>query len=139
MSKPRARRATALPIAPMPTMPSVAPYTSDPSHSPGCQRPQLPARVSASDATTCRATASISANARSAVVSSSTFGVLDTSTSRPEHVATSTLLYPTAMFATTFSVGAAFSSAASTRSEIIVMTATHPSARAASSSGAGGS
>ena len=70
MRKPIARRAIALPMRPMPTMPSVASYTSTPRNRNGVQPWYLPARRKRSASGSRRAAASMSANAPSAVVSS---------------------------------------------------------------------
>src|SRR3989304_991268 len=51
MSKPRARRATARPMAPRPTMPSVAPWTSRPRRNAGRQSGQRPPRTPGSPPT----------------------------------------------------------------------------------------
>src|SRR5579872_970285 len=78
------------------------------------QPPQRPERISLSPSTSRRAVTMSSANARSAVVSSSTPGVLVMITPAAVPAATSRLSKPTATLATIFTVG----SAASTRASI---------------------
>ena len=92
---PSARRATAEPIRPIPTMPSVAPLNSSPSRKSGSQL-QPPPRIARSASGSRRAALSISAHARSAVASVSTPGVLPTGTPRSLAAARSTLSTPTA-------------------------------------------
>ncbi len=89
IEKPLARRATAEPIRPMPTMPSVAPCTSAPRNWSQAQRPHLPSRSQRSDSVTRRAVAISSAQAMSAVASVSTSGVLVTGMPRAVQAATS--------------------------------------------------
>ena len=78
MPNPAARRATARPMRPYPTIPRVAPCTSTPRKSPMWKPVQRPARRSASASDARRHAARMRRNARSAVVSSSTPGVLHT-------------------------------------------------------------
>ena len=78
MSKPRARRATACPIRPMPTMPSVLPLTAAPARWFDCEPGNTPERTTRSPSTIRRATASSSPNAISAVASVTTAGMLVT-------------------------------------------------------------
>ena len=82
MPKPRARRATAVPMAPMPTMPSVAPATARPSSCVGPHTVHPPLRTRRSPSPRRRAAASSRAKARSAVASVSTPGVLVSTTRR---------------------------------------------------------
>ncbi len=86
--------------------PSVAPYTSCPSKTVSPQVFHLPARVYRSPSTTRRAAAIINANAKSAVVSVSTPGVLPTAIPRCVAAGTSMLSKPTAQLLTTLSLGA---------------------------------
>ena len=78
MSKPSARWATARAIRPKPTSPSVAPCTSRARCVPNPHPVHRPSRRSRSASEARRVAARISRNARSAVVSSSTPGVLQT-------------------------------------------------------------
>ena len=96
MSNPEARRATARPIRPSPTIPSVAPLTAAPRYCPGSHVSQSPSRTAAIASGSLRAAASSSANVRSAVASVSTSGVLPTGMPRAEAASRSTLSYPTA-------------------------------------------
>ena len=75
---PVARRATARPMRPIPTMPSVIPVTEAPSICVGPQPCHAPARTRRSPSPMRRATARIRAIVRSAVASVSTPGVLVT-------------------------------------------------------------
>ena len=116
MPKPSARRATASPIRPRPTIPSVAP--GEVRAEPGRGLPRAPARPRAPAAAPSgirRASASSSAKARSAVASVSTSGVLPTGMPRSAAASRSMLSVPTAMFAIAFRSGQASSSSASTR------------------------
>src|SRR5438874_2600130 len=94
IAKPWARRATASPIRPMPTMPSVAPWTSCPVNMKGVQPRYLPARRKRSASPSRRAVARSRANAPSAVVSSSIPGANVTGMPRSLAAATSMLSYP---------------------------------------------
>ena len=78
MSKPRARRATACPMRPMPTSPSVLPATPVPARWLDCEPGNTPERTTLSPSTIRRATASINPKARSAVASVTTAGMLVT-------------------------------------------------------------
>jgi len=78
MPNPAARRATARPMRPKPTMPRVFPDTSRPRNRKGAQSLNFPSRTLLSPSTTRRATARMSVKARSAVASVSTPGVLET-------------------------------------------------------------
>ena len=78
MPNARARRATARPIRPRPTMPSTLPASSRPSSWVGVQPRQRPVRTSASPSKARRAAPSRHSMARSAVASVSTSGVLVT-------------------------------------------------------------
>ena len=90
MSKALALRATALPIRPSPTTPSVAPLTSCPSRLVATHSlPHLPERTKASPSTTRLRVARISAIVRSAVAASSTPGVFETATPRAAQATTS--------------------------------------------------
>ena len=82
MPKPSPRRATASPISPGPTIPSVAPWTSWPSQPAGSHVHHSPLRTEPADSTIRRETARIRAKARSAVVSVRTPGVLPTAIPR---------------------------------------------------------
>ena len=89
MSKPRARRAVALPIRPPPPIsPMVLPWTIDPSRCRDCPPGNFPARTSRSPSTMRRAAASISPKVRSAVASVVTGGT--TVTGMPRLVASAT-------------------------------------------------
>ena len=138
MPKARARRATAAPMRPGPTMPSVRPARSRPRSQPGSHGPQPPSRTAALPSGRRRAAASSSASVRSAVASVSTPGVFVTSTPRAVAAPTSTLSKPTAMLATTRSPGQRSSSASSTRSVSIVRIPEQGAARSANSSAVGG-
>ena len=96
MPKPSARRATAWPMRPKPTMPSVAPVTSAPRLRSGSNVTHWPSCTSRSPSGSRRASASSSAKARSAVASVSTSGVLPTGMPRRVAASTSTLSVPTA-------------------------------------------
>src|SRR5271157_386069 len=80
---PTARRATARPIRPNPTIPSVLPQISAPQSWSRFQPFQLPERASCSPSPSRRATAISSVQAKSAVVSSSTPGVFVAATNTP--------------------------------------------------------
>ena len=105
-----ARRPTAWPIRPAPSNPSVRPRSSIPSNSSGCHPVQLPLLTSSVPSTTRRAQARIRAQARSAVASVSTSGVLVTAMPRISAATTSTLSCPTAQFAMILSLGRCLSS-----------------------------
>src|SRR6266545_2711214 len=94
MSKPSARRATARPILPKPTTPRVLPWMSAPRSSVNSHCFHLPSRTWRSPSSTRRAVAMSRAQAKSAVVSVSTSGVLVMTTPRRVAAATSTLLNP---------------------------------------------
>jgi hypothetical protein len=89
MPKPCARRATAWPMRPKPTMPRVLPAMSPPSSIIGSQPLYLPARMNVSPSTTRRADASSRAQVKSAVESVRTPGVFTTTTPRALHAFTS--------------------------------------------------
>jgi hypothetical protein len=93
---PRARRATAWPMRPKPTIPSVAPWTSAPSQRVGLPRAPLALAHVALALGSRRAAASSSAKARSAVASVSTSGVLPTGMPRAAAASRSMLSVPTA-------------------------------------------
>ncbi len=103
MPKPFARRATAWPIRPKPTMPIVLWCTSCPSIISGPQIHGVPARRNRSPSPTRRAAVMSSANAVSAVVSVRTSGVLVAMTPAAVQSGSETLSKPTAWFATIFS------------------------------------
>ncbi len=98
MLKPFARCATPRPMRPMPTMPSVAPKTSWPSIMSIAQPRNRPLRVKLSASTTRRAAAISKVNAKSAVASSRTPGVLVTITLRAVAAGMSMLSKPTATY-----------------------------------------
>ena len=124
-SKPLARRATAEPMRPSPTMPSVAPDTSRPRNGPLAQWvSQRPARTRASPSTTRRRAASMSAIARSAVAASRTTGVFVTAMPRARQASMSIRSYPTPKFATRRSPGRSSSTASSTVSFATINTST---------------
>jgi len=114
MLKPIARRATARPIRPNPTIPSDLPQTSAPQSWSRFHPFQFPERASCSPSPSRRATAIISVHAKSAVVSSSTPGVFVATTPRFVQACTSMLSNPTATFAAMRSFGAARSNPSST-------------------------
>ena len=87
MSKPSARRATRRPMRPKPKIPRVAWCTSAPRNCLRYQPFHCPARTCASDSTTRRAVDRISAQVKSAVLSSRTPGVLVAMTPAEEHAA----------------------------------------------------
>ena len=89
---------------PNPTSPRVAPCTSRARWVPNPHPVQRPSRRSRSASLARRVAARISRKARSAVVSSSTPGVLQATTPIAVAEATSMLSYPTAAFATTWSL-----------------------------------
>ncbi len=89
MSKPRARRATACPMRPMPTMPSVRPLGWIPRLSGMPNGLRQPSRMMARYSAPRRQAARISRKARSAVLSVSTSGVLVTMSPRAFAAATS--------------------------------------------------
>ena len=92
MRKPSAaRRATAPPMRPSPTMPSVLPCTSTPKHASPMLAFQLPAFTHSASSTTRRALARISAKTVSAVDSVSTSGVCVRTMPRRVRSATSKL------------------------------------------------
>jgi hypothetical protein len=95
----RARRATACPMRPKPTMPNVRPDSDVPSSCDGRQPSQPPARSSRSPSPSRRAAMSTSAIATSAVSSVSTPGVLVTATPCARAAARSMWLTPTPKFA----------------------------------------
>ena len=138
MPKPSARRATAL-ADPAPA--------DDPERrrrrgrrrgrAAGSHVRHSPARTFSAPGTIRRASASSRANARSAVASVSTSGVLPTGMPRAAAASTSMLSVPTAMLAIARSRGAASSSASSTRS-VISVSRPRPRARAPRSSAGGG-
>src|SRR4051794_16257317 len=119
-------------------MPSVAPARSAPRSPAGSHVFHSPPRTAAAPGTIRRARASRSANARSAVASVSTSGVLPTGIPRAAAASTSMLSVPTAMFAIARRRGAASSTAASTRSVTSVRRPSTSRARATRSSWAGG-
>ena len=80
MPNPAARLATARPMRPRPITPRVLPWTSNPRKNSGPQIQGRPARRNRSPSATRRAEASSSAQARSAVASVTTSGVLVAST-----------------------------------------------------------
>src|SRR5215472_15677765 len=132
---PLARRATACPMRPKPTTPSTAPCTSRPRYWSMSQPRHRPPRRSDSASHARRAAASTSRNARSAVVSSRTPGVLQTTTPCSAAASRSMLSWPTATFATTRRRGApAASTAASMRSVSRETIASASGARATTSS-----
>ena len=90
MPKPFPRRATAVPIAPMPMTPRVAPWMSVPSNNAGSYFFHSPERTYRSPLGTWRAIPSMSAHAWSAVVSVKVPGVLQTAMPRLVASATST-------------------------------------------------
>ena len=94
--KPSSRRATALPIRPIPTIPTVVSCRSRPSMKSGPQVVHSPRRTSASPSVSPRAMPSMSATARSAVLSVSTSGVCPTGIPRAVAASRSTLSTPTA-------------------------------------------
>ena len=129
-----ARRASAWPMAPIPTIPSRRPCRPVPSsmNIPHCHG--LLERTMRSPSPSLRVTIRISAMAMSAVASVNTPGVFVAITPRWRHSATSMLLYPTATFETTFSCGPAVSrNAASTLVVSNVSTASAPAIRSYSS------
>src|SRR5258706_334017 len=89
-----ARRATARPMRPNPTMPSVLPQTSVPHNWSKFHCRQAPERANRSPSTRRRATPIRRVHVKSAVVSSSTPGVFVTATLRSVHAGTSILSYP---------------------------------------------
>ena len=103
MPNPLARWATARPIRPKPTIPSVAPLRSAPSMKPGPQVFQPPTFTSPAPSTTRRAAARSRAKAISAVASVRMSGVLPTGMPRAVAAATSTLSTPTAWLLMTLS------------------------------------
>ncbi len=96
MSKPLARRATARPMRPRPTRPSVAPQISCPKRSLGPHVFQCPRLTKSALSTMRRATAINKVKAKSAVVSVSTPGVLVIMMPRAVAARRSKLSYPTA-------------------------------------------
>ena len=135
MEKPRDRRATAAPIFPIPTIPSVFPATGTPRNPHGSHPVQPPARTNRSASDTFLAAERSRANPRSAVASVRTSGVLQTRIPRRVAPATSTLFTPTAKFDTTTREGPAASiSSASTRSASVQRIPDAPRARARNSS-----
>jgi len=90
------RLATARPMRPKPTMPTVASCRSRPSMRAGSQVSHSPWRTAPSPSSSRREMPSISARARSAVVSVSTPGVLPTGMPRSVAASRSTLSTPTA-------------------------------------------
>src|SRR5512139_56626 len=129
MEKPRDRRATAEPIFPIPTIPSVFPWTGTPRNPHGSHPVQRPTRRNRSASENFRAAARSRANPRSAVASVSTSGVLQTRTPRRVASATSMLFTPTAKVDTTFrEVPAVSRTSASTRSASVHRIAEAPRA-----------
>ena len=96
----RSYAAIALPIRPMPTMPTIAPVTCRPSICVGCQPSHRPARRIRSPSPARRAVARISVMAMSAVASVTTAGVLVTTTPAARAASTSMWLKPAPKFAT---------------------------------------
>ena len=121
-------------MRPKPRMPRVAWCTSAPRNCLRYQPFHPPARTCASDSTTRRAVDRISAQVKSAVLSSRTPGVLVAMTPALEHAARSMLLKPTAMLQTALSVGQRARSCASTRSTRVVMAPVLPARFFASAS-----
>ena len=137
MSNPAARWATARAIRPNPTSPSVAPWTSRARCVPKPHPVHRPSRRSRSASLASRVAVRIRRKARSAVVSSSTPGVLQTVMPIVVAETTSMLSYPTAALATTRSrpLRPDSRTAASMRSVRWQTIPSHSAAARASSSG----
>ena len=135
--KPRARRASAWPMRPMPTMPMRLPSSRPPSIAVGLQPVHLPARTRRSPAPMRRAVASTSAIVMSAVSSVSTPGVLVTVMPRWRAVSRSMWSTPVPNEAISFSRGPAWHSTRLSMRSVTVGTSTSAVLTASTSSGGG--
>src|SRR5919108_568094 len=116
MLNPLARRATASPMAPSPTIPKVLPLTSPPTKWFDWLPGKIPERSARSPSTILRATANRSAQLRSAVASVTKGGIVVTGMRRDVAAATSTPAGVIAIEAISLRSGLALIISASTRS-----------------------